>query len=171
MTSVYGIREAIKSADDPSDLKMSTIFFSNVFSAVRRSVWREIPFDEGMVMSEDQKWARDVMTAGHNIVYRPTARVIHSHHYTLSELFQRNFDSGYSLVGVVDDTKMGMVRDEWRFLRRGFKFLHSEKYLWWSGRFLLFEAVRILGFACGQIGRVLPIRLRRSLSMHKYYWD
>ena len=35
------------------------VFFSNVCSAIRRAVWEAIPFDDEIVMSEEQKWARE----------------------------------------------------------------------------------------------------------------
>lgn len=170
MNSVYGDEETVREVTDPANVKVGTIFFSNVFSALRRSVWNDFPFDETMIMSEDQKWARDVLLAGHRIVYRPTARVLHSHHYTWVQLFQRNFDSGYSLVGIVEDTKGEMVRDEWQFLRSGLRDLRRSGSRGWAIPFVLFEAARVSGFAAGQLGRFLPVGLRRALSMHKYHW-
>lgn len=52
--------------------------FDNVCSCIRRSVWRNTPFSPTPI-AEDMEWARDVLIAGHRIVYVPEAAVIHSH--------------------------------------------------------------------------------------------
>ena len=150
---------------------IDAVFFSNVASAIKREVWERFPFDPELIMSEDQKWARQVLEAGLDIVYEPAAQVLHSHHYTLGELFRRNFDSGYSLVGVVEDRLAGMIRYEARYLAGGIRALASQRPLRWIPSLLLRELVRASGFACGQRGSWLPLRLRRRLSQHPAHWD
>lgn len=68
-------------------------FFSNVSAAARRSTWLEFPFDETLIMSEDQQFARDILLAGLAIVYEPASIVLHSHEYGLIDTFKRYFDS------------------------------------------------------------------------------
>ena len=67
-------------------------FFSLASSATRRALLLETPFDESIRYSEDVEWAwrnsrreRDPV----RILYRPAARVEHSHNYTLRELAKR----------------------------------------------------------------------------------
>ena len=57
-----------------------------------------IPFDEDLIMSEDQQFSRDVIAAGHAVVYQPQSVVVHSHNYSLATCFRRYFDSVYSLT-------------------------------------------------------------------------
>jgi rhamnosyltransferase len=52
--------------------------FDNVCSCIRRSVWQAHPFVETPI-AEDLAWAKEVLQAGHAIVYAPRAVVIHSH--------------------------------------------------------------------------------------------
>ncbi len=68
-------------------------FFSNVSSAARRDTWLRFPFDETLLMSEDQQFARDVLSAGLALVYEPASVVRHSHCYGLRQTFKRYFDS------------------------------------------------------------------------------
>jgi hypothetical protein len=82
------------------------MFFSNVSSAIRRDVWQRIPFREGVVMSEDQYWAHDVMRAGYQVVYEPLACVYHSHNYSIASVFRRNRLSGASLAGLIGDSSL-----------------------------------------------------------------
>lgn len=63
--------------------------FDNVCSAVRRSVWQDLPF-HASVFGEDIEWAQRVLESGWKIVYAPTAHVIHSHTRSIQYEFVRN---------------------------------------------------------------------------------
>ncbi len=67
--------------------------FSDVSSAARKATWLRFPFDERLLMSEDQQFARDVLLAGLSLVYAPASVVLHSHTYGLRQTFSRYFDS------------------------------------------------------------------------------
>lgn len=62
---------------------------SNANSAVRRSLWRQVPFDETMPATEDKAWGRTVMNLGYCIVHEPAAAVWHDRHKFLSA-YRRN---------------------------------------------------------------------------------
>ncbi len=146
------------------------IFFSNVNSAIRRRVWEEVPFDESLIMSEDQQWAKEVLRQGYAVVYEPAAAVWHAHNYGLRQVFQRNFDSGCSLRQVVEDPFSQMVLYELNHLRAGVKRLLRGSQGAWIPYFFLHEAARSLGFALGQKAGLLPVWVNCRLSLHKYYW-
>jgi glycosyltransferase involved in cell wall biosynthesis len=54
-------------------------FFHNANSALRRSVWDEIPFDEKITNIEDRIWAHEIIKRGYKIIYEPDASVYHYH--------------------------------------------------------------------------------------------
>lgn len=151
-------------------VRLASVFFSNVCSALRRSVWERFPFDESLIMSEDQRWARDVLSAGMRVAYQPSAVVLHSHDYGPKKLFQRNFDSGYSLRGITQDTAVSLIRYETRFLASACLGLWRRGQGRWIPRLLGDEIARSLGFALGRSAHRLPSGLRRRLSLHKGYW-
>jgi rhamnosyltransferase len=159
-----------RSSNSANRPTIQSIFFSNVCSAIRRHVWKMIPFDESLIMSEDQQWSKEVLSKGYTIVYEPAAVVLHSHNYGLRKVFQRNFDSGCSLRGVVKESVAHMTRYELNFLRAGIRQLvqwgKSSHILY----FLLHEVARSIGFALGQQSHHLPVQLNRRLSLHKYFW-
>lgn len=67
-------------------------FFSLASSATRRQLLVDTPFDEEIQYSEDVEWAWRNSRREKNpvkIVYRATARVEHSHNYTLRQLAKR----------------------------------------------------------------------------------
>jgi len=151
-------------------LTIGAVFFSNVASAIRRDMWQRFAFDEDLIMSEDQEWARRVLLAGYRIAYCPEAVVVHSHGYPLLKVFQRNFDSGHSLVGIVHDRAPGMVAYELRFLAAAAAGLVRRRKLLWIPWLLVHEAARVAGFALGRYARLLPDSWCRKLSLHTAYW-
>ncbi len=99
---VYPDHRIIKDSVDPRNCALQDILFSDVFSAIRRSEWQVSRFDEGLIMSEDQAWSKNILMKKKKIVYEPAAAVYHSHDYTIRRLVMRNFDSGLSLQGIVN---------------------------------------------------------------------
>ena len=149
---------------------LRSIFFSNVCSAIRRCVWEQVPFDENLIMSEDQQWAKDILRKGYAIAYEPAAVVFHSHNYGLRIIFQRNFDSGYSLTGVVTDSFLQMFHYELNHILAGINQLVHGGNARWIPYFFCHEAVRSSGFFLGKNSHLLPRSAKYYLSLHKFYW-
>jgi rhamnosyltransferase len=131
--------------------RLQDIFFSNVSSAIRADVRDKVPFRNHVSMSEDQYWASDVLNAGYELVYEPAAHVKHSHNYTLQQLFHRNWTSGASLHGLVEDSLFDFAARGWAHCCREATFLAYERY--WSHlvRLPVYEAERALAFGAGVI--------------------
>ena len=102
--------------------------FDNVCSAVRKSVWKEIPFP-ARNFGEDIAWGMQAIEQGWKIAYEPAAWVVHSHdrpiayefkrtylcHRALCELFGlRTVPSRVDVVRAV----VGSIRDDWRYTFR-----------------------------------------------------
>ena len=68
-------------------------FYSDNNSAMRRSVWNDIPYPE-VDYGEDQVWARDIIEAGYSKIYAPTATVFHSHDYNPEQTYKRSKTEG-----------------------------------------------------------------------------
>jgi rhamnosyltransferase len=64
--------------------------FDNVCSCIRRSVWEQHPF-RSTPIGEDVEWAREVLLAGHRLVYAPDAVVVHSHDRPTRYEFERTY--------------------------------------------------------------------------------
>jgi hypothetical protein len=54
-------------------------FFHNANSAIRKSLWDQIPFDDEITNIEDRVWAERMIGMGKTIVYEPEASVFHWH--------------------------------------------------------------------------------------------
>ncbi len=167
----YPNRREIRSYSGNGPLGIQSIFFSNVCSAMWREVWEAIPFDESLIMSEDQFWAKQALIKGHRILYEPVAVVFHSHNCGLNDVFRRNFDSGVSLAGISEDSFAGMAGYEIRHLATCVGKLARGKGLFWIPYLLMYETARAVAFMAGQRALVLPNWLKRKLSLHKYHWS
>jgi rhamnosyltransferase len=140
---------------------LGATFFSNAFGAVRRSVWARHRFPD-IVMSEDQAWGLAALRAGHEIRYVPEAAVHHGHALSLGRVFRRNFDSGSSLAS------LGVAGGKWgrglAHLTRELTWIAAERGAGAVPHAVVYEAVRMLGFQCGRLERVMPRALARTLG-------
>lgn len=93
----YPDEPLVKSEADRERLGVKTYFCSNVCALYRMNIWRELGgFPERAIFNEDMIYAGKALKAGYAIRYTPEACVYHSHSYTASQQFHRNFDLGVS---------------------------------------------------------------------------
>ena len=112
--------------------------FSMASSAISRSVWEAMPFNEDLQYSEDIDWTWRARQKGYTIQYVPESVVMHSHNYSLKQLFRRHAGEGraeaeifewsrwecsflrYSLLPlarqVLSDWKYCVSRGRWRIV-------------------------------------------------------
>jgi rhamnosyltransferase len=145
----YGPKRARRRLSSSQAASIDDMFFSNVSSAIRRDVWRQHPFRDDIVMSEDQYWAFDVLNAGYDVVYVPEAQVYHSHNYTLPKLFTRNWESGASLRGLIADSRSAIARRGLKYVVEQARFLVRDHHAYWIPYMLAYEATKAAGFSMG----------------------
>ena len=135
--------------------------FSHAFGAAKRAVWQAHPIPE-IVMSEDQAWARAVLSAGLRIVYQPAAAVYHGHRLSFGRAFRRNFDSGSSLQA------LGMTGGLWgaglAHLAGELRAIAASHGGLRAAQALAYESVRMVGFQLGRMERLMPKALARVLG-------
>jgi rhamnosyltransferase len=76
--------------------------FSMAASAIRRSAWEQLPFDERLQYSEDIDWTWRARQRGYAIRYVREAVVMHSHNYSLRQLYCRQFGEGQAEAVIFD---------------------------------------------------------------------
>ena len=154
-----------------SDLELSDIFFSNVSSAILRETLLEFPFDEDLIMGEDQQFTKDILNAGYATLYVPASVVIHSHSFTLRETFKRYFDSIYAITTLFPNHHLkgsanigiAYVLEELRYLAR-----HAPLWLFYYPFYVLAKTTATL---LAHHANQLPISVLRRISMHSYHWQ
>lgn len=152
-------------------LTLADVFFSNVSSAFRRQALLEHPFEEDLIMSEDQQVSRDLLNAGYAVVYQPASVVTHSHNYTLGVVFRRYFDSVYSITKVFpkhdmgDSASMGL-----HYLWQEFYHMLTRHPLWLPYYFC-YTVAKTAGTIAGHYAEKMPISWTRWCSLHRYHWN
>lgn len=160
-----------RAAPPGTPLAFEDVFFSNVSAAIRRDALLAHPFDEELIMSEDQQFSRDVIAAGHAVVYQPDSVVRHSHNYSLATCFRRYFDSVYSLTLIFPRHRLG------RTASMGAGYLAQEvgymarRHARWLPYYGLYSLAKIGGSLAAHVTDWLPTRLVRAISLHRYHWD
>lgn len=64
-------------------------FCNNANAAIRRSLWKEHPYDETLTGLEDLAWAKWAQGAGHVVSYAAHAEVVHIHNETPRGVYNR----------------------------------------------------------------------------------
>ena len=68
--------------------------FSMASSAIRRSVWESMPFNEELQYSEDIEWTWKARQKGYEIRYVCDSVVFHSHNYSVAQFYKRHYGEG-----------------------------------------------------------------------------
>jgi rhamnosyltransferase len=171
---LYGDGAREQHAAKRPELTMETTLFSNVNSAMPRSIWEAFPFAEDLTMSEDQEWCSRVLLAGYSVLYEPLAAVEHSHNYGLRSAFRRFFDSGVS----AERAYMAGGNPSSRTLSRRARIYAVGELKWlcrtgqshWLPYSIIYELAKLGGLRLGRSHRILPRLLCRRLSAYPQHW-
>jgi rhamnosyltransferase len=72
-----------------SSARQSHPFCNNANAAIRREVWEQLPYDEGLTGLEDLDWAKRAMGRGMSISYVAEAPVVHIHNESFEQIVNR----------------------------------------------------------------------------------
>ena len=169
----YGTHSQIKSLSDIATLGIKASFCSDSFACYRRTDLITIGgFKHDLILGEDAQVAARLILSNKKIAYVADALVYHSHDYTLSEEFKRYFD-----IGVFHAREAEIFGQFGGVSGEGLRFVKSElRYVCQKRQFLLVFSVIIrtlakyIAYKIGRYERVLPLGLKRFLSMHRGYW-
>lgn len=106
-----------KSLVDGTSVNTLNTFFSDVNSAIRKDLNKEIPYRD-LKYAEDQALAEDIQNAGYLKAYSVRGAVWHSNEYAVAEFQKRKFDEyigliesvGYKLQPSMKSLLLGWVR-------------------------------------------------------------
>jgi rhamnosyltransferase len=168
----YGPRTLKKDTAAAKYLGTKVFFCSNSFAAYSRSILLQLGgFRRDLILGEDMEFAARAIKAGYSNVYCATAPVYHSHDYTVSQIVGRYFD-----IGVFDEKNPWMREQFGSHGGEGLRFISSElRYLAVNAPFDIPRAVlqtagKLVGYRLGRLERLLPMGLKRRLSMFPSYW-
>ncbi len=158
---------------DHTQYGLKTAFFSDSFSAYRRSALAEIGwFKHGLIVGEDMHAAARLLQAGHKITYRADARVYHAHSYTLREEFRRYFDTGvfHRQEQWLLETFGKAEGEGKRYILSELRYLLAQKAYLRMPEFMLRNLLKYTGYKLGQHYEALPKSVVETCTMHPAWW-
>ena len=169
----YPEKSIKKSMSETSYLGIKNCFISNSFAAYKKSVLKQLGgFPSHLIMCEDVFTGGQALLKGHKIAYVAEARVFHSHNYTAKQEFQRYFDIGYFynseswiLKNFSHAESEGLA-----YLKKEIKFIVNRNKFLLIPEFIVRSILKYLGYKLGKYPTLLPMNLKKKLSMHSYYW-
>lgn len=169
----YPDRSFIRVLEDKKRYGIKTAFLSNAFSAYRRKSLEKIGwFKSNLVSTEDTYAGAKMLLAGYRLAYTSSARVYHSHNYTVRQEFKRYFD-----IGSFHKNENWIIREFGKADGEGFKYVFSEfayilkkRKLGRIPEFFIRNFMKFVGYRLGYHYRSLPKKLIPALSMHSGWW-
>lgn len=130
----YGKKNLIKKKKDIKELGIKTIFSSDAFIIYNLKILMEIGwFGDSDTVSEDMVVAHKLITNNYQLGYCSSAKVYHTHNYTLREEFVR-----YKKIGKFYRENKEMVSKYGKTTNEGIKLVHGEiLFLLKNKKFLL----------------------------------
>lgn len=64
-------------------------FCNNANAAVRKSLWKQMPYDESLTGLEDLDWANKAINEGYCLSYVSEAEIVHVHNERYNQIFRR----------------------------------------------------------------------------------
>ena len=169
----YPAQSRAKSEADRDDLGIKTYYCSNVCAMYRMDIWRELNgFPERAIFNEDMIYACKALRAGYRTYYAAQAQVYHSHNYTASQQFHRNFDLGVSqaqnpqVFGGLSSEGEGVsyVKAVIGWMMAEHEALRVPGFVWRC-------AARLVGYRLGKAYEKLPVSWAAAFSSNKGYWN
>ena len=152
---------------------IKTYFLSDVCTMYRRSMYEEIGgFPGKTILNEDSIYGAKAIQMDKLLAYNSEAVVYHSHNYTASEQFKRNFDIGvshrqfkYIFENVpAEGEGLKLVKETTDYLVRRRK--------WYLVPYLFFySGCKYAGYRLGKLYNKLPKEIIKMCTMNKSYWD
>lgn len=116
--------------------------------------------------------AAHMVQAGYGIAYQADAKVFHSHNYSYTQQFCRNFDLAVSqadhpeIFADISSESEGI-----RLVKKTAAYLMQEKKPWLIPDLILASGFKFLGYKAGQNYKKLPKSLIRKFTMNPSYWE
>jgi len=80
-------------------------FCNNANAAIRRELWKQLPYNEKLTGLEDLDWAKRAMEKGYYIAYTAEAEMIHVHNETLFRIYNRYLREGMAHKQIFPEQK------------------------------------------------------------------
>ena len=152
--------------------RIKTYFCSNVCAAYDHRIYDEIGgFPEHAIFNEDMIYAGWMVKKGYAVAYAAEAKVYHSHNYSCSQQFHRNFDLGVSQAEHPEVFEGVPSEGEGvRLVKKSLSYLLKTGHIWMIPGLFFQSASKYAGYFLGKRYQKLPERLILFCTMSPEYW-
>lgn len=88
-TKISEERDMLNNFGEKSRILIEESFGNNANAAIRKSLWKTLPFDEKLSGLEDVDWANKIQKRGFYVYYRAKAVICHIHDETYKQIYNR----------------------------------------------------------------------------------
>ena len=168
----YPEKSLIKTKEDLPRLGIKTFFCSDVCAAYRRNYLLSAGgFEDPTIFNEDMIFAGKRIYAGDKVAYVAEAKVIHSHNYTGSQQFHRNFDLAVSQAQHPEVFEGVPSEGEGiRMVKATVKYLLRNGYPWKVFTLVYQSGCKYIGYFLGKRYEKLPMWLILKCTSSRKYW-
>ena len=168
----YPEQPSVKTKADLLRLGIKTYFCSNVCAAYDHRIYNEIGgFPEHAIFNEDMIYAGWMVKKGYAVAYAAEAKVYHSHNYSCSQQFHRNFDLGVSQAEHPEVFEGVPSEGEGvRLVKKSLSYLLKTGHIWMIPGLFFQSASKYAGYFLGKRYQKLPERLILFCTMSPEYW-
>ena len=147
----YPAESILKTRNDIETLGLKTFFCSDSCSAIRCSIFKKLGgFKDNVIVNEDMLFAAKAIHQGYSVYYSATAKVYHSHPYTLPQTFRRYFNIGRFFADNKWLLKQTGLRDYGGgMMKSGIKTFWKKRMLYYIITLLIEFAVKTLAYKFG----------------------
>lgn len=163
----------IVSKNDVDTYGLLTFFYSDASSAIKASIYKELKgYDnKNLIINEDMYLAYKIINNGYRIKYCADSQVIHSHTFTLKQLYNRYFDTGVFLRQNSYLLKFKANKSGGDLAKQVFKEALKEKNFKVVINLIPNFAARFIGSNLGKRYESLSQKFVIKSSMNKNYWN
>ncbi len=128
-------------------------------------------FPEHAIFNEDMIYAGWMVKKGYAVAYAAEAKVYHSHNYSCSQQFHRNFDLGVSQAEHPEVFEGVPSEGEGvRLVKKSLSYLLKTGHIWMIPGLFFQSASKYAGYFLGKRYQKLPERLILFCTMSPEYW-
>lgn len=169
----YPEKSRKKTREDLPKMGIKTFFCSNVCAMYDKETYTKLGgFPERTLFNEDMIYAGHLIQAGYAVFYQAKARVIHSHNYSNSQQFHRNFDLAVSQAEFPDVFQAYPSEGEGiRLVKSTAGYACKKKKPWLIIPLFTGSFCKYAGYFLGKRFRKLPKWLVKRCSTNPGYFD
>lgn len=149
----YPVESKIVSKEDIKELGLKTFFFSDASSAIKRDIFVQLKgYDQKRLpTNEDMYIAYKLIINGYKIKYCADSEILHSHNFSLKQLYKRYYDTGLFFAMVPEINKYSQTKAGGGLAKYILKNSIKEKNIKVLIRFIPDMIIRYVGMKKGKI--------------------